>query len=214
MSVPLDQIDDPLRLKLDWPSHGNLLVDVPGLEGTQSEEDQVNTSAGLCCSSCGADKQNELKLLPGAEGMAVCLACVREMLGPPDLDALLLAERDRQHASQEIKRRLRWGPINTGAGVRARFRCEYCDRNLLRSVDDYYAWQIDHIVPGGGDADENIALACSTCNHLKHTFVPVGDCREQRVECARKHIGLRRVKKQAELEALRKVLGLPGLSES
>ena len=61
----------------------------------------------------------------------------------------------------------KWDVPSARRGIRAEFRCEYCDRDLFASVDDYKSWEIDHIVPisqGGTDNDENVALACRTCN--------------------------------------------------
>lgn len=52
-------------------------------------------------------------------------------------------------------------------GLAAEFRCEYCDKDLLESVDAYKDWQIDHIDPrskGGPTTRENSALSCRQCN--------------------------------------------------
>ncbi len=66
-------------------------------------------------------------------------------------------------------------------GLRAGFRCEYCDRPLLRSVEDYDAWQNDHVRPQSQtdaviaqDYVNNWALACKTCNFIKRHTVPAG----------------------------------------
>ena len=45
---------------------------------------------------------------------------------------------------------------------RARYRCEYCDKDLMKSPDAYLAWQADHIIPGGKTTLENIALRAYT----------------------------------------------------
>jgi len=53
------------------------------------------------------------------------------------------------------------------SGIRAGFHCEYCDRDLLASLDDYKACAQDHIVPGklgGPDGIENMAVASHPCN--------------------------------------------------
>jgi HNH endonuclease len=63
-----------------------------------------------------------------------------------------------------------WSAAQLAHGIQAAFQCEYCDKNLLRTLDAYKEWQIDHIVPrflGGGDSDANLAVACRTCNFIK-----------------------------------------------
>ena len=52
------------------------------------------------------------------------------------------------------------------AGERARYKCEYCDKDMLASVDNYLSWQLDHIIPesaGGDHTPENMALSCREC---------------------------------------------------
>jgi 5-methylcytosine-specific restriction endonuclease McrA len=61
----------------------------------------------------------------------------------------------------------KWGEDDVKVGIRAGFKCEYCDKDLLASVDNYKEWQKDHMIPtskGGEDINENIALSCKTCN--------------------------------------------------
>lgn len=60
-----------------------------------------------------------------------------------------------------------WGQPGIDCAIRASFHCEYCDRDLLASLDDYKAWAQDHIVPrklGGGDDIANMAVSCHPCN--------------------------------------------------
>jgi hypothetical protein len=69
----------------------------------------------------------------------------------------------------DIKRlcELGWGERDLTLGERAGFKCEYCDRDLLASVDAYKLWQIDHIVPthaGGTNDLDNFAVCCLICN--------------------------------------------------
>lgn len=109
--------------------------------------------------------------------------------------------------AEAIAKELRWGPLNCDAGVRANFCCEYCKRDMLASLEAYYSWELDHIVPGGGNDIENIALACRTCNHLKHTYVPLGDSRTEKIESASDHIRSKLERKREELNRLRKILG-------
>jgi 5-methylcytosine-specific restriction endonuclease McrA len=63
---------------------------------------------------------------------------------------------------------LGWSKETLAVWRRARYRCEYCDADLLACVDDYfYGSHVDHIVPGAGNDPENLALACKTCNFIK-----------------------------------------------
>jgi len=114
----------------------------------------------------------------------------------------------KEELAAAIRRELRWGPVNTDAGLRAGFKCEYCGKELLASVRAYYGWEIDHIVPGAGDDLDNIALACRTCNHVKHMYEPIGDTREARIWDASREIRQRLERKATELEKLRHILGL------
>jgi 5-methylcytosine-specific restriction endonuclease McrA len=70
----------------------------------------------------------------------------------------------------------RWGEDDVKLGIRAGFKCEYCDKDLLASVDNYKEWQKDHIIPtskGGKDSNGNIALSCKTCNvNIKSRWNP------------------------------------------
>ena len=61
------------------------------------------------------------------------------------------------------------------------FKCEYCGRDLLASIEDYDAWQLDHVVPTskeGPDSFENLALCCKACNFMKLRYTPIGATRE------------------------------------
>ena len=60
----------------------------------------------------------------------------------------------------------------TRAAVRERagYRCEYC--SLAETEEPFFSFHIEHIVArqhGGGDAVENLALACYHCNARKGT---------------------------------------------
>ena len=72
-----------------------------------------------------------------------------------------------------------WGENDVILGIRAGFKCEYCDKDLLASVDNYKEWQRDHIIPlskGGEDINENIAISCKTCNvNIKGRWNPASE---------------------------------------
>ena len=120
-----------------------------------------------------------------------------------------LTDESRIAAIVEL-RKLGWHEHHATVGVSARFACEYCDRDLLASIENYDTWQLDHIIPSsqhGSDEIANKALACKTCNFMKGWFVPDGDSRESRITNARRYIAERRVSKTAELERIRKIAG-------
>lgn len=119
--------------------------------------------------------------------------------------------RSPEIVTEEIQKQLGWGPQNAQGGVRAGFRCEYCGKDLLSSLDEYDAWQIDHIVPksaGGSEELANIALACRTCNHFKHSYAPIGSTRDERIADAKRYVLDRRRDKLRELNILRAIVGV------
>ena len=99
-----------------------------------------------------------------------------------------------------------WSRESAQLGIDARFSCEYCDRHLLGSIEDYDSWQIDHIDPvskgGLEDSLENKAVCCKTCNFMKRNQKPEGSTREERIESVRQVIHRKRKRKQDELHAV------------
>jgi len=102
-------------------------------------------------------------------------------------------------------------------GIMAKFRCEYCDAPLLSSLDTYYSWECDHIVPvsaNGGADSANVAACCRVCNKLKGSIAPtdpgLADApREQRVAWAKQVVTQRRNSlEQKYSDARRLLLGL------
>ncbi len=102
-------------------------------------------------------------------------------------------------------------------GIRAGFKCEYCGRDLLASVDDYDSWQADHIYPQSKqkvDREVNMAIACKTCNFMKRAevFGKLPNSEEERtqmVKYVKQQIATKRAEKQmavAEIRQLTQVL--------
>ena len=117
----------------------------------------------------------------------------------------------KEDVINELIERFGWSDEAVHLGIRAGFKCEYCDRDLLASFDNYDAWQNDHIIPtskGGSDHPDNIAIVCKTCNFLKRAWVPgddsgqVGD-RKKQVALARSWIRDKRASKERDLEEIR-----------
>ncbi len=116
-------------------------------------------------------------------------------------------------AKRELTGPLSWSPESLALGIRAGFRCEYCGRDLLASVDAYDTWQTDHIHPtsrGGDDSIDNKAVACGTCNRLKrHTVLDLGpeSSREQMIGAYwRDVIEPRREEKRARLTRVKELI--------
>ncbi len=108
--------------------------------------------------------------------------------------------------------RYRFGSNMVDIAWRAHFKCEYCDKDLLGSVDTYeWHWEREHVVPtkhGGEDALHNWALACRTCNQFKGVWDPRSDAvdpldRDALVASARAYIQRRRAERGAELDIVR-----------
>ena len=81
-----------------------------------------------------------------------------------------MEHRTRDEIIKRLVSEFRFSVEQAENALRARFRCEYCDRDLLSSVDAYHSWHLDHLVPrsrGGADAVENYALSCKPCNFMK-----------------------------------------------
>lgn len=55
---------------------------------------------------------------------------------------------------------------------RANFRCEYCQTAQLITAQ---AMHVDHINPDGGDALDNLCLACGNCNLSKARVISAMD---------------------------------------
>ena len=114
----------------------------------------------------------------------------------------------------------KFGLATAKAAIRCNFKCEYCDRFLLGSIEDYDTWQWDHLEPvtkGGSPGDEtNGAIACKHCNFMKGDFVPSQSLaefgRERYIAEIRAFLNTERQKKLEKLNAVRKIAGYEPLS--
>jgi HNH endonuclease len=97
---------------------------------------------------------------------------------------------------------------------RARYKCEYCGKSLIKNPDDYlYDAHLDHIVPGMGNGLSNYALSCKACNYIKrdvdHRHHDESDTREALITRAAKAIAEKRKinteKMRAELSLLKQL---------
>lgn len=113
-----------------------------------------------------------------------------------------------------------WGQPGIDCAIRANFRCEYCGRDLLASLDDYKAWAQDHVVPQkrcGASGDGNMAVACHPCNSAykkawdPRTAAGDGASREKLNEAARTMIAGKREEEQAVLDEVRRLAREHGL---
>ena len=105
---------------------------------------------------------------------------------------------------------------NVKLAIRADFKCEYCDKDMLADMDAYKLWQVDHIIPqflGLADKDklENLALSCTQCNKdLKGKW----NVSEQTIDSQRKiyiflireYIKEKRKVKNAEVDEIRAIV--------
>lgn len=116
-------------------------------------------------------------------------------------------------------RGLGWSETTLEVWLRAKGHCEYCDRDLQATADDYFfGYNVDHVVPlsrGGTDQVCNYALACRPCNLIKRNHVARDTgadlTREERILRAREYIQgvrIRNAGRMADAVELLRVLGL------
>ena len=116
----------------------------------------------------------------------------------------------------------KWSEVAAHRGLAADFRCEYCDQDLLASAAAYREWQLDHIVPvsaGGSELEENLAVACRTCNvNWKSRWDPRSEAgalasRADLIAACRAYVSRQRQRVEAEVNFVRRLLGKPSLLE-
>jgi len=109
----------------------------------------------------------------------------------------------------------KWSESAARRGYKSGFKCAYCDKDLLASVDDYKEWQVDHIVPlsaNGPDEERNKVVSCRTCNvDIKNRWNPATVCkenakREELIEAVREYVVKKRTEILEELTKFRKIV--------
>ncbi len=109
-----------------------------------------------------------------------------------------------------------WDTTNIKLALRAKFKCEYCDKNMFESIDNYKLWQVDHIIPkcsGYLDCEDfdNKALSCTQCNKdFKGKWKPNSQSidkieRTKYILEIRKFIEDKRAIKEKELDEIKKI---------
>ena len=111
----------------------------------------------------------------------------------------------------------KWSEGTARLAERAAYKCEYCDFDLLKSIDAYKLLEVDHIVPasrGGDPANfENLALSCRHCNwHLKRSWNPrtvAGDeaNRAKLIAAVREYVAGVRPSRDEDLKQVRQIVG-------
>ena len=122
---------------------------------------------------------------------------------------------DKNTIIQQLVETGMWSKSAAERGFASGFKCAYCDRDLLSSVNDYKAWQEDHIVPlsaGGVDEDSNIVISCRTCNvNVKSTWDPRTRCgynatREQLINTVRDYVSEKRTQYLHDVSVFRGIV--------
>ena len=133
----------------------------------------------------------------------------------------------RQHVIEELHCEIhvhkrdgkKWGRDWAKVCERAGYRCEYCGKDMLASLDDYLSMETEHIVPrsaGGCDTVGNSALSCPVCHgkKLKNDWNPAeyageGAGRKELIQAVRKYLIGKRVDKYEEFLKYRQIVGYP-----
>jgi 5-methylcytosine-specific restriction endonuclease McrA len=124
---------------------------------------------------------------------------------------------DEARIRKELLATGEWGDDAIALGIRANFHCEYCGKDLLKNLENYKEWNIDHIVPkshGGTEQESNLALSCRTCNvSVKGHWNPADTIktkvtREELLRVTREYIENRRVAMNKQLRLFRKIVSL------
>lgn len=109
-----------------------------------------------------------------------------------------------------------WSEEQAQLAVEFDFKCAYCDKDLISTVDNHREWQTDHIVPSYADGEdklENYALSCRTCNTIKHIWNPLGNyegdgkpSKNELIDIARSYVHTVRANEKRDLDKYRKII--------
>ena len=82
--------------------------------------------------------------------------------------------------------------------VRDNYRCIYCGRDMLKSLDDWLSLEVDHLIPRkkaseddqNAHDDENLVTSCNVCNKLKSNYCPseIPETSSEKIEHMRKYV--------------------------
>jgi hypothetical protein len=121
---------------------------------------------------------------------------------------------------------LGWAEIAVKDWADWKFRCTYCDADMLECFDRYRLADADHILPKSkypqlAASRLNLTLACGVCNRIKGRWDPntwespkiyvpgselTAEQREALIERARRYVMERRGKGAAELDEMRRAV--------
>jgi hypothetical protein len=107
-----------------------------------------------------------------------------------------------EEAREKLTRKRGWSDSTLTLWINAQGKCEYCTVDLMVSSDAYFrGYNIDHILPHGGNDDSNLALSCLACNLIKRGYVPDGNTRGERIADAAAYIRTLRDRNERRLAA-------------
>ena len=115
-------------------------------------------------------------------------------------------------------RNYKWDSTQIKLGIRAKCKCEYCDKDLFESADNYMTWEKDHIIPKSSKLEnfdyetfDNLAIACKQCNYnFKHKYNPAieigyNKSRDEYISTVRDYVKIKREQKDVDLEDAREI---------
>lgn len=113
-----------------------------------------------------------------------------------------------------------WSDETLGIWVRAKGCCEYCDKDLQATSDEFFfGYNIDHVVPASHDGPshpDNYALACRACNFIKRNRDFRNDetavTRETIITRARQYIAAERARNEERRRQALPLLTICGLA--
>jgi 5-methylcytosine-specific restriction endonuclease McrA len=127
-----------------------------------------------------------------------------------------LKQMDKEELIQELSK-YNWDRTNVELAIRADFKCEYCEKDMLKDMENYKLWQVDHIIPKSSgysncEEFENKAISCVQCNKdLKGKWNPAIDVgydktRKEYITTIKQHILKQRELKNIEVSKIRAIV--------